>query len=62
VRWAQRHGGVRLFHCVAPDGRLVSVPEWMTDPLHCAAFSAADAPLAGSEALAELAELLQRRT
>jgi hypothetical protein len=62
VRWAQRHGGERQFHCVASDGRLVSVPEWMTDPLRCAAFSAASVPLAAAEALTELAELLQGRT
>jgi len=62
VRWAQRHGSERQFHCVASDGRLVSVPDWMTDPLRCTAFSAAATPLAAAEALTELAELLQGRT
>ncbi len=62
MRWAQRHGSERQFHCIASDERLVSVPDWMTDPLCCTAFSTASAPLAAAEALSELAESQQGRT
>jgi hypothetical protein len=34
----------------------------MTDPLRCTGFSAGCAPLAATEALTEVAELLQVRT
>jgi hypothetical protein len=45
-----------LFFCELPNGRLVGIPQWMTDPA-CAAYSLGP-PVIGVEALVALRELL----
>ena len=45
-----------LFFCELPSGRLVGIPQWMTDPA-CAAYSLGP-PVIGVEALVTLRQLL----
>ena len=45
--------------CVAPDGRLVFIPEWMTERERCARMRLAEAPQVSLTALLALHMLLR---